>query len=110
MDKPLHTVAGSDQGQRDGVSGRGGLLQGQQRHRQCRQRGERPPQHQVGIDVEVEVKKLVRGLKATAKTLTSSRSVCILQVSIQKKDRVNVRDLQSVRRLFQVEKQTWILE
>ena len=39
---------GSDQGQRDGVSGRGGLLQGQQRHRQCGQRGERSPQHQVG--------------------------------------------------------------
>ena len=48
MDKPLHTVAGSDQGQRDGVSGRGGLLQGQQRHRQCGQRGECSPQHQVG--------------------------------------------------------------
>ena len=48
MDKPLHTVTGSDQGQRDGVSGRGGLLQGQQRHRQCGQRGERSPQHQVG--------------------------------------------------------------
>ena len=43
----LRTVAGSDQGQRDGVSGRGGLLQGQQRHRQCGQRGERSPQHQV---------------------------------------------------------------
>ena len=43
----LQTVAGSDQGQRDGVSGRGGLLQGQQRHRQCGQCGERPPQHQV---------------------------------------------------------------
>ena len=41
----LRTVAGSDQGQRDGVSGRGGLLQGQQRHRQCGQRGERSPQH-----------------------------------------------------------------
>ena len=40
--------AGSDQGQRDGVSGRGGLLQGQQRHRQCGQRGECSPQHQVG--------------------------------------------------------------
>ena len=39
--------AGSDQGQRDGVSGRGGLLQGQQRHRECGQRGERSPQHQV---------------------------------------------------------------
>ena len=43
----LQTVAGSDQGQRDGISGRGGLLQGQQRHRQCGQRGERSPQHQV---------------------------------------------------------------
>ena len=45
MDKPLHTVTGSDQGQRDGVSGRGGLLQGQQRHGERGQRGERPPQH-----------------------------------------------------------------
>ena len=40
-------MSGADQGQRDGVSGRGGVLQGQQRHRQRRQRGERPPQHQV---------------------------------------------------------------
>ena len=38
---------GSDKGQRDGVCGRGGVLQGQQRHRQCGQRGERSPQHQV---------------------------------------------------------------
>ena len=50
---------GSDQGQRDGVCGRGGLLQGQQRHRQCGQRGERSPQHQVlggsvdGVEVVV---------------------------------------------------------
>ena len=40
-------VSGADQGQCDGVGGRGGVLQGQQRHRQRRQRGERPPQHQV---------------------------------------------------------------
>ena len=40
-------MSGADQGQRDGVGGRGGVLQGQQRHRQRRQRGERPPQHQV---------------------------------------------------------------
>ena len=39
--------AGADEGQRDGVCGRGGLLQSQQRHRQRRQRGERSPQHQV---------------------------------------------------------------
>ena len=39
--------AGSDQGQRDSVGGRGGVLQGQQRHRECRQRGERSSQHQV---------------------------------------------------------------
>ena len=45
--KLLVTVSGADQGQRDGVSGRGGVLQGQQRHRQRRQRGERPPQHQA---------------------------------------------------------------
>ena len=38
---------GADQGQRDGLGGRGGVLQGQQRHRQRGQRGERPPQHQV---------------------------------------------------------------
>ena len=42
--------AGSDQGQRHGVGGRGGLLQGQQRHRECGQRGERSPQHQVRSD------------------------------------------------------------
>ena len=41
-------MSGADQGQRDGVGGRGGVLQGQQRHRQRGQRGERPPQHQVG--------------------------------------------------------------
>ena len=40
-------MSGADQGQRDGVGGRGGVLQGQQRHCQRRQRGERPPQHQV---------------------------------------------------------------
>ena len=40
-------MSGADQGQRDGVSGRGGVLQGQQRHRERGQRGERPPQHQV---------------------------------------------------------------
>ena len=39
--------AGADEGQRDGVCGRGGLLQSQQRHRERRQRGERSPQHQV---------------------------------------------------------------
>ena len=38
---------GADQGQRDGLGGRGGVLQGQQRHRECGQRGERPSQHQV---------------------------------------------------------------
>ena len=47
-------MPGADQGQRDGLSGRGGVLQGQQRHRQRRQRGERPPQHQVGIVCEKE--------------------------------------------------------
>ncbi len=29
-------MSGADQGQRDGVGGRGGVLQGQQRHRQRR--------------------------------------------------------------------------
>ena len=43
----LNILPGLDQGQRDGVCGRGGLLQSQQRHRQRRQRGERSPQHQV---------------------------------------------------------------
>ena len=41
---------GADEGQRDGVCGRGGLLQSQQRPRQRRQRGERSPQHQVRSD------------------------------------------------------------
>ena len=41
------SAPGADEGQRDGVCGRGGLLQSQQRHRQRRQRGERSPQHQV---------------------------------------------------------------
>ena len=40
-------MPGADQGQRDSLGGRGGVLQGQQRHRQRRQCGERPPQHQV---------------------------------------------------------------
>ena len=40
-------MSGADQGQRDGLGGRGGVLQGQQRHRERGQRGERPPQHQV---------------------------------------------------------------
>ena len=31
-------MSGADQGQRDGECGRGGVLQGQQRHRQCGQR------------------------------------------------------------------------
>ena len=43
----FNNLAGADEGQRDGVCGRGGLLQSQQRHRQRRQRGERSPQHQV---------------------------------------------------------------
>ena len=34
-------------------SGRGGLLQSQQRHRQCGQRGERSPQHQVRVDIDI---------------------------------------------------------
>ena len=41
------SAPGADEGQRDGVCGRGGLLQSQQRHRERRQRGERSPQHQV---------------------------------------------------------------
>ena len=40
-------MSGADQGQCDGVGGRGGVLQGQQRHRERGQRGERTPQHQV---------------------------------------------------------------
>ena len=36
-------------------SGRGGLLQSQQRHRQCGQRGERSPQHQVSVDIDIIV-------------------------------------------------------
>ena len=47
-------MAGADQGQRDGLGGRGGVLQGQQRHRQRGQRGERPPQHQVSRVFEGE--------------------------------------------------------
>ena len=47
-------MPGADQGQRHGLGGRGGVLQGQQRHRQRRQRGERPPQHQVGFVCEEE--------------------------------------------------------
>ena len=42
-------MAGADQGQRDGLGGRGGVLQGQQRHRERGQRGERPSQHQVAV-------------------------------------------------------------
>ena len=38
---------GADEGQRDGLGGRGGLLQSQQRHHQRGQRGGRPLQHQV---------------------------------------------------------------
>ena len=38
---------GADQGQCDGVGGRGGVLQGQQRHRERGQRGECAPQYKV---------------------------------------------------------------
>ena len=40
-------MLGADQGQRDGLGGRGGVLQGQQRHRERGQRGECAPQHKV---------------------------------------------------------------
>ena len=40
-------MSGADQGQRHSLSGRGGVLQGQQRHSERGQRGERPSQHQV---------------------------------------------------------------
>ena len=40
-------MPGADQGQCDRLGGRCGVLQGQQRHRERGQRGERPPQHQV---------------------------------------------------------------
>ena len=42
------TISASDQGQRDCVRGRGGLLQGVQCHRERDQREGHPPQHQVG--------------------------------------------------------------
>ena len=43
--------AGADEGQRDGLRGRGGLLQSQQRHHQRGQRGGRPLQHQVSREL-----------------------------------------------------------
>ena len=44
----LPPAPGADAGLRDGVGGRGGLLQGLQRHHLRGQRGERSPLHQVG--------------------------------------------------------------
>ena len=47
VDDDMISVPGSDQGLRDGLRGRCGLLPGQQRHGQRGKRGERPPQHKV---------------------------------------------------------------